>query len=60
MKNKFALILLFVATLIFAYDVITLDSITLDSLVLKVIRGILAIVCAIACYGEFKKIKENK
>ena len=49
MKNKFALILLFVATLIFAYDVITLDS-----LVLKVIRGILAIVCAIACYGEFK------
>ena len=55
MKNKFDLILLFVATLIFAYDVITLDS-----LVLKVIRGILASVYAIACYGEFKKIKENK
>ena len=55
MKNKFALILLFVAMLIFAYDVITLDS-----LGLKVIRGILVIACAIACYGEFKKIKENK
>ena len=55
MKNIFALILLFVAMLIFAYDVITLDSLRL-----KVIRGILVIACAIACYGEFKKIKENK
>ena len=55
MKNKFSWVLWLVLTVVFAYDVVTVDSVGI-----KVIRGILVMLCATTCYAEIQKKKNKK
>ena len=54
-KNKWNWILWLVLVVIFAYDLFTVDS-----LGLKVLRGIMLLVCLTACYVEISSLKDKK
>ncbi len=55
MKKDIPFVLWIILTVVFASDVYFAES-----LVMKICRGILAVVCAIACYGEYLNLKNKK
>ena len=55
MKKDFPFVLWIILTVVFASDVYFAESLTT-----KICRGILAVVCALACYGEYKNLKYKK
>ncbi len=48
-----------IATLLFVAVALASDVFFVESLGYKIWHGILAVLCAIACYGEFRTIKNK-
>ena len=55
MKKDLPFVLWIILTVVFASDVYFVES-----LITKICRGILAVVCALACYEEYKNLKYKK